>query len=209
MNALAFLPLLPPALYDAMCRAIDAAYEVDEVKDIRDRALAFETYARQAKNIEAERRACKIRLRAEKKAGALDKLRKKLKGRPQKGSAEEPFSQPPTLRDLGVSKRQVHDWRKLDDVPQDQFEAALADPDVKPTTKGIIAAAEAEKHPERVPVSSEALWLWGRLRDFERDGLLSKDVASVLLTMTPEMLDDVHRLAPRVAAWLKAIGDPQ
>jgi hypothetical protein len=29
--------------YDAMCRAIDAAYEVDEVKDIRDQARALET----------------------------------------------------------------------------------------------------------------------------------------------------------------------
>jgi hypothetical protein len=26
--------------------------------------------------------------------------------------------------------------------------------------------------------------------------------------MTPEMLDDVHTLAPRVAAWLKKIGAP-
>jgi hypothetical protein len=28
----------------------------------------------------------------------------------------------------------------------------------------------------------------------------------VLSTMTPSMLDDVHTLAPRVAAWLKKIG---
>jgi hypothetical protein len=32
--------------YDAMCRAIEAAYKVDEVKDIRDQAIALETYAR-------------------------------------------------------------------------------------------------------------------------------------------------------------------
>ena len=51
--------------YDAMCRAIDAAYHVDEVKDIRDKAVALETYARQAHNVEAERQACEIRLRAE------------------------------------------------------------------------------------------------------------------------------------------------
>jgi len=53
-----------PVRYDAMCRAIDAAFEVDEVKEIRDQALAFEVYSRQARNIEAERRACEIRLRA-------------------------------------------------------------------------------------------------------------------------------------------------
>ena len=47
--------------YDSMCRAIAAAYEVDEVKDIRDKALAIETYARQAKNTEAERQACEIK----------------------------------------------------------------------------------------------------------------------------------------------------
>jgi hypothetical protein len=55
--------------YDAMCRAIDAAYEVDEAKAIRDQAIALEVYARQASNTEAERKASKIRLRAERKAG--------------------------------------------------------------------------------------------------------------------------------------------
>ena len=89
-------------------------------------------------------------------------------------------------------------------MPAEQFEAALADPTRKPTTAGIIAAATPPK-PEVVPVSPDALWLWGRLGDFERD-LLEKNAADVLLTMTPKMLDDVHRLAPRVAAWLKTIG---
>ena len=66
--------------YDAMCRAIEAAHAVDEVKDIRDKALALETYARQAKNIDAEWRACEIRLRAERRAGQLLKEIEKAKG---------------------------------------------------------------------------------------------------------------------------------
>jgi hypothetical protein len=33
--------------YDAMCNAIAAAYEVDEVKNIRDKALALEIYGAQ------------------------------------------------------------------------------------------------------------------------------------------------------------------
>lgn len=196
----------PLALYDEMCRAIDLAYEVDEAKDIRDRALAFEIYARQAKNIDAERRACEVRLRAERKCGQLDKQRPKQQGaRGKRGSSKEPRDQPPTLADLGVSKRQTHQWRKVADVPEDQFEAALADPDRKPTTAGIIAAATPPE-PEVIPVSKDALWLWGRLRDFERDGLLAQAPEDVLLTMTPQMLDDVHRLAPTVSAWLKRIG---
>ncbi len=69
----------------------------------RDRALAFEVYARQAGNVEAERRACHVRLRAEKTAGGLDKQREKAKGgQPYQatGSAPEPVERTPTLRDL-------------------------------------------------------------------------------------------------------------
>lgn len=59
------------ALYDSMVHAIAECHRVDEVKDIRDKAAALEAYARQAKNVEAERKACEIRLRAERKAGDL------------------------------------------------------------------------------------------------------------------------------------------
>ena len=68
------------ARYDAMCRAIEAAYAVDEVKDIRGQAIALETYARQAHNVEAERKACEIRLRAERKAGTLSAKLERAQG---------------------------------------------------------------------------------------------------------------------------------
>jgi hypothetical protein len=72
-----------------MCRAIEAAYKVDEVKDIRDQAIALEVYARQAHNTEAERKACEIRLRAERKAGALGQAGKICRWSARKNSGHE------------------------------------------------------------------------------------------------------------------------
>jgi len=178
--------------YDAMCRAIDAAHEVDEVKDIRDKAVALEHYARQAQNTDAERRACEIRLRAERKAGQLlARMDQKANGRPSK------------------EKRSSSQWQKLGAMPQREFDLAIGESVKPPTTKGILrAAADPDGQPKR-KVSPEALWLWGRLLDFERDGLLGESPDDVLRTMTEPMKDDVHRLAPKVAGWLRRIGAMQ
>jgi len=194
------------ARYEAMCRAIEAAYKVDEVKDIRDQAIALEVYARQAHNTEAERKACEIRLRAERKAGALSaKLEKSAGGRPGKTRAtrDRVSTKAEQLHAAGVTPRQAKSWEKLAAVPEKEFEMALEDQTAKPTTNGII---KANATPKRDPVSIEALWLWVRLRDFQRDGLLNKTPQEIMATMTPAMRDEVHTLAPRVAAWLKRIG---
>lgn len=195
--------------YDAMCRAIDAAYEVDEVKDIRDKAVALEMYSRLAHNTENERRACEIRLRAERKAGKLlSEMEKAKAGRPPK--IDNPGSSisrnAPTLSERGITPKQSSDWQKLAAVPEQQFEAALADPTAKPTTAGIIRA-NAEPKPKVTPVGDDALWLWGWLGEFER--WLEKDFGQMLTTMTPQMLDDVHRLVPRVMERLSRIGMPK
>ena len=57
--------------YDEMCRAIEACHAIDEVKDLRDKAMAFEHYSRQALDLESERKCIAIRLRAERRAGQL------------------------------------------------------------------------------------------------------------------------------------------
>jgi hypothetical protein len=179
--------------YDAMCRAIAETYEVDEVKDIRDKALALEIYARQANNIEAEQQACRIRLRAERRSGELLAETKHL-GRPQKVSPRA------TLSDLSISRDQSSDWQKMAEVPEEEFEAALAGE--KPSTAGIVALADPARK-RATPVDHEALYLWGRLSDFERHGLLERDPDELLSTMTEPMRETVARLAPEVADWLR------
>jgi hypothetical protein len=99
--------------YDAMCRAIADAYDVDEVKDLRDKAKALEEYARQSKNVEAERECCEIRLRAERRWGELYRQSEKAKGaRSQLAgsdasgpviSAGPENDEVPTLESMGVS----------------------------------------------------------------------------------------------------------
>lgn len=189
--------------YDAMCRAIGEAYKVDEVKQIRDKTLALEAYFRQAKNTDAERKACEIRLRAERKAGELLRGMEKAKGAAREGVGKRGSSGVPrseqTLSDLGISKKQSAKWQQLADVPEEDFEAALAAPK-KPSTSSIV---KAEKKGQ--PMDPCALWLWGRLRDFEREGVLHRAPAALVNGMTEAMQADVRRLAPLVAEWLADI----
>jgi DNA repair exonuclease SbcCD ATPase subunit len=137
--------------YDAMCRAIDAAYEVDEAKGIRDKAIALEVYARQAHNTEAERRACEIRLRAERKAGAISAKLEKAQGfaKHSRHRGENVATKTNQLEKAGVSEKQARQWEKLAAVPQRDFDAALNDRTTMPTTNGIIrASAEPKQKPE-------------------------------------------------------------
>ena len=133
------------AKYDSMCRAIADCHAVDEVKDIRDKALAMEHYAKQALDLESERKCIAIRLRAERKTGQLLKEREKAEGAwGNPGGRGAPIvrssdttTQPKTLKEMGISKDHSSKWQKLADVPKEKFEAALVAPK-KPSTTGII-----------------------------------------------------------------------
>ena len=205
-HALAVQPASPTIHYDEMCTAIAAAYQVDEVKHIRDKALAIEMYARQAKNTEAERQACEIRLRAERRAGQLLAERDKAKGGGDQRAEQRSHAAtgaPETLAELGISKTQSSRWQKLAAVPEPEFERTIRTPS-RPTTSGIIAAAAP---PKVSPIDPRALWLWGRLQDFEREGLFDADPNDLIASASaaPHMAATIREFTPKVIAWLGRI----
>ncbi len=51
----------------------------------------------------------------------------------------------------------------------------------------------------------DALWIWGRLRDFERDRRTDRDPQELVSAMTETMLADVRRILPGVRAWLREL----
>jgi hypothetical protein len=199
-----------------MCRAITEAHAVDEVKDIRDKARAIEMYARQARNTEAERQACEIRLRAERRCGEIYAMAAKAIGaRGNPGGQGAPIVRSDnvttqTLADLGISKQQSSDWQRLAAIPREVFEADLADRMWRPTTGGLLDRQDArERGPLPPPLAGDedALWLWGVLIDFEERGrLLKRDPNELIATpMHDHMRDTLYELAPKIAAWLGRI----
>ena len=201
-----------PARYTAMCLAIAACHDVDEIKDWRDKTRALEVYAKQAMNVDAERQAAQVRIRAETRTGEL--LAELHKATPKDvasmgGHAKAGNVLPATVADsspyrqaierANIPPRTAQRFQELAAVKRSQpedYEAALDAPGV-PTTAGVLRAANGATR-----MDDESLWIWGRLRDFERNGLLQRDQREIFEGMTESMQADVRRLLPQVSWWL-------
>lgn len=237
MTALALAPEASQslALYERMCTAIAECVRVDEAKDIRDKALALEAYYRQARNLDAEREAANVRLRAERRVGELLKELARTEPAEKAVRANEAMGRSSTdetnvsiselarsrgpspyaaaLSEQGMSRQQASRYQALADIPEPVFEKALSGPE-KATTTGMLKQAQEARAQVRDPapkprVSDAALWLWGTLRDFENDGYLSRPLAPVLTDMTDAMRADVLRLVPHVIAALSSLEQPE
>lgn len=144
---------MPVALvkYEAARHALSEARRVDEVKDIRDKALAIAAYAKQANDTEMVEWATEIKVRAERRAGELLAAMDKAKGgQPYRStrSATEQVEVAPTLGSLGIDRKQSARWQKLAAVPAAQFEKAVeAAKDVarEVTATFVLKVAEAER----------------------------------------------------------------
>jgi hypothetical protein len=92
-------------------------------------------------------------------------------------------------------------WQQLANVPEREFERAISGAGPIPTTEGIINAEILRKEPAP-QIDLDALWLWGRLRDFESYKLLNREPREIFTAMTDSMRDDCSRIVPQVVVWL-------
>ena len=63
--------------YDDACRALQLCLSVDEAKDISDKWIALRDYAKRSINLELERTAAEIRIRAKRRIGEISKTLEK------------------------------------------------------------------------------------------------------------------------------------
>lgn len=199
--------------YDAMVLAINECHKVDEVKEIHSKARALEVYAQQAKNRDAERKASEVRIRAERRAGEL-LIEMKQNGQRHSGANPGPgrgndkgVARHDTLSGIGITRDQSSKWQQLAAIPKAEFERAVTGSGPKPSTEGLVNAQKLKADPPAARMDPDALWFWGRLRDFERSDLFSRDPNDLIEAMTDSMRDDVSRIRPRLLSWLKRMGE--
>ena len=114
--------------YGAARQALAECRRLDEVKDIRDKAVAMQAYALQAKDTTLITQATEIRMRAERRAGELlveMRERGERRDHSQRSRGETSDALPPKLADLGVTKTQSSRWQKLAALPEEEREQRI------------------------------------------------------------------------------------
>jgi protein gp37 len=140
-------------LYDAACRALAEAHRVDEVKRIRDKAVALQAYAKQAKDTDLIAKATDIRMRAERRAGELliemAERKERHSGRGDQKTGSQAAT--PKLKDLDINKTQSSRWQALAALDHDQFEARVEGASKQAydrMTHQFLKEAESERTPD-------------------------------------------------------------
>ena len=129
--------------YDAMHRAIEAAYNIDEVLEIKNKADALKLYAKQVKNFEAERKAAVIRLRALRRIGQLTRELEHAKaGRPRKtkkiGYKPKPISKSAKLKELGLTKKTASYAEALASIPEYIFNEKVLENESRQSINNLV-----------------------------------------------------------------------
>ncbi|MFZ1141414.1 MAG: hypothetical protein WAN76_19700 [Candidatus Sulfotelmatobacter sp.] len=137
--------------YEAARSALEEARTYDEVKEIRNEAIALEAYARQAKDTELIQAAVEIKERAARRADEM-LTAARAAGEVVSHGGSRQGNRGVTLRDIGISKMQASRWGKLGDMSETEFEEHVSakkeavrsflDPPISTAAASILLSSE-------------------------------------------------------------------
>ena len=113
--------------YETAKRALAEARSIDEVKQVRDKAVMLRLYAQLAGDFEMQNWAAEIRFRAEIRAGEMiSQTERNRGGRPAENQSSQTTGLPPTLAELGITRDQSSTWQMLARIPAGKIETLIA-----------------------------------------------------------------------------------
>ncbi|MGE0363247.1 MAG: hypothetical protein AB7H93_13305 [Vicinamibacterales bacterium] len=129
-----------------------AATAVDEVKLLRDHAqTVWDLVKRQRRGLAVQNRVAEFKLRSERKLGNLLADRVEPRGRCLRDETTGEMRGATRTLPEGVTATQAHRWRRAASVPEDRFEAWMAETrerDGELTSAGLLALAAVDDQPE-------------------------------------------------------------
>lgn len=225
MNAPSLIPTdTLPVLIDRATAALDSARDSAEVLEARDMArLAYDAAksagriakAKQAHDSiisdvhRAQAHALAIRARAEMRLAeeydaAQDRGEVKRNGGDRTSVSDRNTA---SAADIGLARKDIHEARQLRDAEREnpglirRSLNAMIERGEEPTRAAL--KREVIERPATKKMNDTALWLWGRVKDFERMGVLRESPAFLVTEMTDPMRADMRQMVPHVRAFLE------
>jgi len=208
-----------PALIDKATRALENARSSAEVLEARDMARVAYDAAKSAGRIarakqahdsivvevhRSQAHALAIRARAEMRLAEEYDAAQERGDVPKQGSHVAGENMMATA-DLGIRRDEIHEARKMRD-------AEIQSPGI--ISRTIEGMVERGEEPTRAALrkqiserpkpqmAREPLWVWGRVKDFERDGILAISPMVLVSGMTNEMRQDMRAQLRAVIEYL-------
>lgn len=213
-----------PTLIDRATAALESARSSGEVLEARDMArMAYDAAKSAARIMRAKKahdsliadvhrsqaHALAIRARAEMRLAeeydaAQERGEVRSRGNPiQSGQTELPGSEVVGGDNLLKDARAILAAEEAEPGIVQRTLDGMIERGEEPTRSKL--KNEIAKRPPPKPMNTAALFVWGRLKDFQREGILDHKPAFLLSEMTDPMRDDVRRLVPLVREFLEEL----
>jgi N6-adenosine-specific RNA methylase IME4 len=113
---------------DQATKMLAEVHSIDDAKELIDLAEAARVYAKQVDlGLEAQNHAAEIKIRAQWQAGKLLSKMDKNTGQLYRGYRLKPRGEEPTYSEIGINKRDAHQWQTIASMPEEELLEYLED----------------------------------------------------------------------------------